>query len=474
MFHLSYKGLLTKTFKLVALVYIVLFSVHFFLTLAIGIITQIKFYSSSTFSLYTLSPQLINILGNIIMWVVFYLLLQSNNENSEHFLVAILKVMLVLHIYNFCKSILMNSLNIYLFDYVKLVGLPVVLINIISLVLTSFIIITFLLIVIKSRRQILLYNKLELFKNLALGLIVIRSLISLFDFIQTLSSLRFQDSNDTYVTIMSMITNFFKLVTPIVWLLFIIKFVNNYKYYEVNTNINIKEDLIKYNQSLSNALGKYGLIILLLVGSIVQLGIFACRLIEEIMSISNVKLIYDVLGQPIFDYLIFEVIIVVILTILVLKRNNKLILSPFLGYTFLYVHLFIYCIITILYTLILTNFVDNTNLFNNLEDIYKLIILPLMVVIVYSGFLGLITYRYYRPFDKRIIGNNCHILICLVIFNVLYNLIIDSKFQLTNILSISFHGSNLIYVSLNIIMTICYLGFWIIFPIRLLQELNRQ
>lgn len=67
MFHLSYKGLLTKTFKLVALVYIVLFSVHFFLTLAIGIITQIKFYSSSTFSLYTLSPQLINILGNIIM-----------------------------------------------------------------------------------------------------------------------------------------------------------------------------------------------------------------------------------------------------------------------------------------------------------------------------------------------------------------------------------------------------------------------
>jgi len=118
--------------------------------------------------------------------------------------------------------------------------------------------------------------------------------------------------------------------------------------------------------------------------------------------------------------------------------------------------------------------VDNTNLFNNLEDIYKLIILPLMVVIVYSGFLGLITYRYYRPFDKRIIGNNCHILICLVIFNVLYNLIIDSKFQLTNILSISFHGSNLIYVSLNIIMTICYLGFWIIFPVRLLQELNRQ
>lgn len=470
---LTYKELLVNTFKKTALIYIIVLVTQLVASTSLSLVTYFKFYKNTTFSLLSTTPQLASNLGSIILWLFIYLLIRSNNENSEHFLHALFKIFLIATIYSFSKSIILNVLRGILLDTYQMMSLKVFLFDQFNNIIPNIIYIFFWIIVIKSRKMLFSSDKLVLFRNVAIGLIALRSVLYLYGIIDTFSSIRFADSLSTYLMYNNLVSNVFYFFTPNILLFLIILFVKNYDYYEVTSDIQINEEVSKYNVSLNNSLAKYDLIILLLVGTVLQFGLVTYGLFDIITETVNKHVIYEALTIPYLDFIIYELIIVISLTILVLKRKNAWLLTSFLGYGLYYLYFLIYVLFTLISALIIIN-TEANNSFMVSADLIVQVIIPLLMNLVYSLFISLIVYRYYKPFNYQMISVCGYVLITAIIGNILYNVVNSHNFQLISIVNITFSMQALVPIIVGSILTIVLLMFWIIFPLRLTNELSNQ
>lgn len=160
-------------------------------------------------------------------------------------------------------------------------------------------------------------------------------------------------------------------------------------------------------------------------------------------------------------------------TILVLKRKNAWLLISFLGYGLYYLYFLIYVLFTLISALIIIN-TEANNSFIVSADLIVQVIIPLLMNLVYSLFISLIVYRYYKPFNYQMISVCGYVLITAIIGNILYNVVNSHNFQLISIVNITFSMQALVPIIVGSILTIVLLMFWIIFPLRLTNELSNQ
>lgn len=92
------------------------------------------------------------------------------------------------------------------------------------------------------------------------------------------------------------------------------------------------ENIINFDNSLKNAFGQYGVVIILLITSIINLGIYVSDIINEFKIRLSLTYINGILNSIITDLLIFELLIIFCITILVFNRNKSSLLTPLIGY----------------------------------------------------------------------------------------------------------------------------------------------
>lgn len=326
---LTYKELLNKSLTQLVLICVIMSAI----SAIISFIINLMFQFNSYLMLPNLSKQAISNFLGFFIWLLVMLCLRSKKENSESFLSSLFTILLVMHVYVFIKSIIINVF--YHLSFAGFTGSA--LIDFITWQFNnfvySFIVIVFLIILIRNRNYSIARSKLVLFRNISIVLFVIHSIVIIFNFTRMITNLQLinEDLLD-YIAINDLTNIIFYLFRSIIWLLFIINFVNYYERYEVSMTIQDNENIINFDNSLKNAFGKYGVVIILLITSIINLGIYVSDIINEFKIRLSLTYINGILNSIITDLLIFELLIIFCITILVFKRNKSSLLTPLIGY----------------------------------------------------------------------------------------------------------------------------------------------
>ncbi|HEY8364648.1 MAG TPA: hypothetical protein VIK84_03670 [Haloplasmataceae bacterium] len=326
---LTYKELLNKSLTQLVLICVIMSAI----SAIINFIINLMFQFNSYLMLPNLSKQTISNFLGFFIWLLVMLCLRSKKENSESFLSSLFTILLVMHVYVFIKSIIINVF--YHLSFAGFTGSA--LIDFITWQFNnfvySFIVIVFLIILIRNRNYSTARSKLVLFRNISIVLFVIHSIVIIFNFTRMITNLQLinEDLLD-YIAINDLTNIIFYLFRSIIWLLFIINFVNYYERYEVSMTIQDNENIINFDNSLKNAFGQYGVVIILLITSIINLGIYVSDIINEFKIRLSLTYINGILNSIITDLLIFELLIIFCITILVFKRNKSSLLTPLIGY----------------------------------------------------------------------------------------------------------------------------------------------
>lgn len=236
------------------------------------------------------------------------------------------------------------------------------------------------------------------------------------------------------------------------------------------------ENIINFDNSLKNAFGKYGVVIILLITSIINLGIYVSDIINEFKIRLSLTYINGILNSIITDLLIFELLIIFCITILVFKRNKSSLLTPLIGYGLNQLAIILYNVNNLINVFIV---VKETHFqVNQLLSFILINLILLFTSLFYAVFLIQLARYYYKPINIKsiiiiIIISSFLVPICLIINGLLSIIRIKDYLILyiAKLISSSYNYNQSLYVSLGIAVSILILIFWLIFPLRLISEL---
>lgn len=234
------------------------------------------------------------------------------------------------------------------------------------------------------------------------------------------------------------------------------------------------ENIINFDNSLKNAFGKYGVVIILLITSIINLGIYVSDIINEFKIRLSLTYINGILNSIITDLLIFELLIIFCITILVFKRNKSSLLTPLIGYGLNQLAIILYNVNNLINVFIV---VKETHFqVNQLLSFILINLILLFTSLFYAVFLIQLARYYYKPINiKNIIISSFLVPICLII-NGLISIIRIKDYRIlyiAKLINSSYNYNQSLYVSLGIAVSILILIFWLIFPFRLISELKK-
>lgn len=182
---LTYKELLNKSLTQLVLICVIMSAI----SAIISFIINLMFQFNSYLMLPNLSKQTISNFLGFFIWLLVMLCLRSKKENSESFLSSLFTILLVMHVYVFIKSIIINVF--YHLSFAGFTGSA--LIDFITWQFNnfvySFIVIVFLIILIRNRNYSIARSKLVLFCNISIVLFVIHSIVIIFNFTRMITNL---------------------------------------------------------------------------------------------------------------------------------------------------------------------------------------------------------------------------------------------------------------------------------------------
>ncbi|QVK18316.1 hypothetical protein KHQ81_00950 [Mycoplasmatota bacterium] len=411
----------------------------------------------------------------VILWGLIKMNLNKQKEASSTFLHSLFKVMLLVNVFSFIIKI-SNFLHFHFETSFKMMGFKRLFFQLTDLVWYLYIII-FLIVLVRSYSKKYSIATLLVLKEIG---IVTSAIYVITNIIIPVAEFKFINfSNDQlffYFELESIISILISIPLSIIWILWI----NKYVYFH-NIFINEDEDIsIEPDKSsiftdnqryLNNSLSKYGIIAIATGAITLRFGVIIYLLIQLLKKHSSyTHSIFYTLNKLLIDpcmmILFFEMIIYIWITILVFFSKKKLTLTPLITLFILYCHSLLVSIITFLY--IRLRYMN----YSSLDSPYKYLYIQLILFLFYTGFIGILVWRYHTYIKPRVMKIACVSFVITLLANLIFSITTHQNTNMgivNNLMNLP--GFNMSIVIVSISNVVIFL-FWIVFVIFYYREIN--